>query len=154
MGIFLGTRVGKSVEMDDQACSLILKWGVPFISGWTQSNAPSLPPAPQEILDILRLIPLLFGTLFYYGKAMQLYNEKQRINSCRAIGYADAGQLCTMEVGGMYHFRLQLLISSLTVSALGVPWPSDVSTCYKYSGPNSGLLPNKGPPFMSRPNFH
>ena len=32
--------------------------------------------------------------------------------------------------GSRYRFGLQLLISSLAVSALGIPWPSDVFTCY------------------------
>ena len=50
--------------------------------------------APQElfrILDVLRSILLLFGTLFYHGKASVIaVVQLQRINSCRVIGFADA----------------------------------------------------------------
>ena len=52
----------------------------------------------QEILDILRSILLLFGTLFYHGKPKGKCNcsciiknqQLQTINSCHAIGFADA----------------------------------------------------------------
>ena len=84
---------------------------------------------------------MLFGTLFYHGKLKGKCNcSCKKINSC-VYTRVEAGEATPSQpnqlqrhhcpsflAAGIVSGSTELLVSSLSLSALGVTWPTDVTT--------------------------